>query len=256
MPLTSDPHTIRAILRGDPAWAVYMLADLAPPYWEHTEWHAAGGAVLLLYRGFDLPVLVAHGPEEDVRGLLGEICEERMYLSVRPEVLGLLEGAGYRIEESHEMLRMALDPGRFQPPEGCTERLGLSDLGALRTLYADGEAFGEAPPFFSEATLEHGVYHGIREGAELVAAAGTHVFTPEEDVAGIGNVYTRRDRRGRGLGGRVTAAVVSELVARGVGTIALNVAANNAAAVRVYERLGFQRYCGYFEGRAALGAAS
>jgi predicted GNAT family acetyltransferase len=199
--------------------------------------------------------MAAHGPEEDLRELLGEIREERMYLSVRPEVLKLLERAGYRIEEAHEMLRMALDPGRFRAPDGHTERLGLSDLEALRALYADGEPYGEAPPFFSEATLESGVYHGIREGTDLVAAAGTHVFTPAEDVAGIGNVYTRRDRRGRGLGGRVTAAVVSDLAARGTGTIALNVAPGNAPAVRVYERLGFRRYCLYFEGVACGNSA-
>ncbi len=251
MPRTADAGAIRAILLKDPAWAVYMLADLAPPYCEHTEWRAAGGAVLLLYRGFQIPVLVAHGPEEDLRGLLSEVREERMYLSVRPEVLGLLERAGYRIEEAHEMLRMALDPAAFRAPGGRSVRLGLADFEALRALYADGEPCGEAPPFFNEATLESGVYHGIREGVELVAAAGTHVFTPAEGVAGVGNVYTRRDRRGRGLAGRVTAAVVEELAARGLATIALNVAPGNAAAVRVYERLGFRRYCGYFEGVAA-----
>ena len=251
MPRTEDLDTIRRILRGDPSWAVYMLADLAPPYSAHAEWHAAGDGILLLYRGFQIPVLVALGPEEDLRRLLREIRDERMYLSVRPEALGLLEEAGYRIEEAHKMLRMALDPGRFLAADGSTARLGLSDYQALRALYADGEPHGEAPPFFSQATLEHGVYHGIREGAELVAAAGTHVFAPEEDVAGIDNVYTRRDRRGRGLGRRVTAGVVAELAARAIGAIALNVATGNAPAIRIYERLGFRRYCEYFEGVAA-----
>jgi len=33
-------------------------------------------------------------------------------------------------------------------------------------------------------------------------------------------------------------------------SIALNVRENNAAAIRVYERLGFQRYCGYVEAMA------
>jgi len=87
----------------------------------------------------------------------------------------------------------------------------------------------------------------VREGAGLVAVAGTHVFAPPEGVAGLRNIYTRRDRRGHGLGGRVTAAVVSELLRRNVSTIVLNVNEANAPAIRVYEKLGFRPYCPYFE---------
>lgn len=250
MPRTDDAHTIRRILRGDPPWSVYMLADLAPPYAAHAEWHAAGDGVLLLYRGFAIPVLVASGPEEDLAVLLREIRDRRMYLSVRRPALAALEAAGYRIEEAHAMLRMALDPARFPALDPCSTHLGPADFETLRALYADGEPYGEAPPFFSRQVLENGVYHGICEGGELAAAAGTHVFAPEEDVAGIGNVYTRRDRRGQGLGLRATAGVTAELAARGIGTIALNVAPGNAPAIRIYERLGFFRYCEYYEGVA------
>ena len=38
----------------------------------------------------------------------------------------------------------------------------------------------------------------------------------------------------------------------GLRTIALNVTQNNAAAIAVYERLGFTRYCEYREGHARL----
>ena len=69
--------------------------------------------------------------------------------------------------------------------------------------------------------------------------AGTHLVVPQEGIAAVGNIYTRRDRRGRGLAGRVTAAVVAELLRRGVPTVALNVAQTNATARRVYERVGF-----------------
>ena len=86
----------------------------------------------------------------------------------------------------------------------------------------------------------------------MVAAAGIHVAAPAEGVAGIGNVYTRRDRRGRGLAGRAIAGVVNELQRRGVRTIGLNVSQENAAAIRTYERLGFVRYCEFYEGIAVL----
>jgi predicted GNAT family acetyltransferase len=98
--------------------------------------------------------------------------------------------------------------------------------------------------------LAEGVYFGVREGSELVAAAGTHLVVPGEGVAAIGNVYTRRDRRGRGLAGRLTGTVAVELVGRGLRTVALNVNQNNATALGVYERLGFVRYCAFVEGLA------
>ena len=112
---------------------------------------------------------------------------------------------------------------------------------------------GESPAFFTPGMLRHGVYYGVREGGAIVAAAGTHVLAERESVAAIGNVYTRRDRRGRGLGAQVSGAVVTELLGLGIRTIVLNVAESNAAAMRVYERLGFERYCEYREGICRAG---
>lgn len=94
------------------------------------------------------------------------------------------------------------------------------------------------------------MFFGIWEGDELIAAAGTHLVVPSEEVAAIGNVYTRRDRRGRCLATQVTSAVASELMRMKLRTIALNVEQKNAAAIGVYERLGFVRYCSFCEGRA------
>jgi predicted GNAT family acetyltransferase len=44
-----------------------------------------------------------------------------------------------------------------------------------------------------------------------------------------------------------TGAVVEELLRRGIRTIALNVHVGNAAAMRVYGRLGFVPHCEYYE---------
>lgn len=86
-----------------------------------------------------------------------------------------------------------------------------------------------------------GVYFGVYEQDALVAAAGTHLVSRREGVAAIGNVYTRRDRRGRGLGRRVMSALLGDLT--GIDTIGLNVRVDNQAALRVYESLGFVRHC-------------
>jgi ribosomal protein S18 acetylase RimI-like enzyme len=96
-------------------------------------------------------------------------------------------------------------------------------------------------------------YHLAHEKAMqrmVLAIAGTHVVTRREGVGCLGNIYTRRDRRGRGLSTRVTRAVTAQLLNMKLQTVALNVQENNAPAIRVYQKLGFQRYCGYVEAAA------
>ena len=127
-----------------------------------------------------------------------------------------------------------------------------ADLPALQRLYQDGDADGEAPEFFAPEMLTEGVYFGVRAGDELVAAAGTHFVAQEESAAAIGNIYTRRDSRGRGLAGCVTTQVAAELLRRDIRTLALNVHQLNSAAIGVYERLGFTRHCEFVEGLAEL----
>jgi ribosomal protein S18 acetylase RimI-like enzyme len=129
-------------------------------------------------------------------------------------------------------------------------RLSSPHLRAVKQLYDDGASSGESPDFFFPSMLDAGVFYGLWEADGLVAVAGTHLVVPSEDVAAVGNVYTRRDRRGRGLAARVTSAVVDELLRLKIRTIVLNVNQSNEPAIRVYERLGFTRHCGYCEGLA------
>src|SRR5262249_10819818 len=160
---------------------------------------ASGDAVALLYTAFPDPVLLTVGPAPQLQPVFDEVdaalgaCRQ-LYLSVRPDVLPLLQQR-YRASWTRLMQRMLLDRRRFRPGEArevCP--LGPADLEAVRALYADGDATGEAPDFFAPTMLEQGVFCGIREGAALVAAAGTHIVARGEGVGAVGNVYTRRDR--------------------------------------------------------------
>jgi GNAT superfamily N-acetyltransferase len=260
MPRITDRAAIRSLLETDRLWAIYALGDLVPGFFEHCEWSGAPGgapALALLYRAFDTPVLFTLGEAAAVQRILAEIGPEpRLYLSIRPEILPLIK-ARYHVSHEQAMWRMVLDPAHFrpEPAEGCV-RLGPANREELEQLYADGEATGEVPGFFTPAMLEEGVFFGLREKEGLAAAAGTHLVAPTEGVAAIGNVYTRRDRRGRGFAGRTTSAVVRELLRMDLRTVALNVAQDNAAALRVYERLGFARYCAFYEGVAERGGPS
>jgi ribosomal protein S18 acetylase RimI-like enzyme len=254
MPRLTDRDEIRALLETDRRWSVYPLGDLAPCLFEYSEWYALTGgerALVLLFRRFETLVLFTVGGTAAVHALLEEIQDEpRMYLMVRPEILPLVK-ARYRIENETAMWRMILEPAdyRLMPEDGVT-RLGAEDFPALQRLYADGEPAGEVPGFFDASMLKTGVFFGIREGDELVAAAGTHLVVPAEGVGAIGNVYTRRDRRGRGMAARVTSAVAGELLRMELRTVALNVSQANSSAYRVYEKIGFRCYCSFYEGLA------
>jgi predicted GNAT family acetyltransferase len=118
-------------------------------------------------------------------------------------------------------------------------------------LYADAREHGEQPSFYKPSMLADGAFRGIWEGSDLVAVAGAHLFSPALGVCTIGNVYTRRDRRRRGLASRTTSAVVRHALAASVPTIVLNVSQANEAARRVYEQLGFHVHCAFVEGDAA-----
>jgi len=57
----------------------------------------------------------------------------------------------------------------------------------------------------------------------------------------IESVATRPDQRGKGFAGEIVAALMAWGASRGAGAVFLQVQADNHAAVRVYERLGFDR---------------
>ncbi len=244
---------MRAILEHDRPWAVYALGDLSPGFAEHCQWFAlqdTSPALLLLYQRFDVPVLFAIGSPSHLERLIREIDAPVISLHVRQDALAAI-GTRYRPAEVRAMWRMVVDPESFRPvPSGPTSRLTPGDIGAITHLYSDGDRRGEGPDFFDGSMVEQGIYRGVWEGEELVSVAGTHIVVPSEGVCAIGNVYTRHDRRRQGLGARVTSAAVSDALARAFPTVVLNVDQRNAAAIRVYERLGFRLYCDFAEGLA------
>jgi ribosomal protein S18 acetylase RimI-like enzyme len=248
MPNLSNKDEIRTILRRDPIWCVYALGDLTPRMFEKCRWFTPDLTMVL--HDYGTSILFAHGT-----GSIREALEHvRWPVHLQVQQDGLDEVARHAaITDVKNMWRMAVDLTRAtdstESSEAIeTQRLGLIDIDALKRLYADGESTGESPDFFYDSMVPNGIFFGVYEGPELVAAAGTHLFAPDEGVAAIGNVYTRRDRRGKGLGRAVTSAVLRRL--RHVPTIGLNVRQDNLAAIRVYESLGFVKHCGFLEGLA------
>lgn len=256
MTVTSEElkNRVRERLLSDPVWAVYALGDLAPGHFESCRWFlpaSAPASVALLYQGFATPILWVAGTAQDFFPFADELLEApALILQLQPALVEWV-AQSHRLTRAKPMLRMGLRPEQFraEPSHGLL-RLGREHLPALEELYLDGEAAGEGPEFFFASMLEEGVFFGAWEDGRLAAVAGTHIFSVEEHASAVGNVYTRRQARGRGLARRLTSAVVEELLRQGVTTIALSVAEENAAARAVYQRLGFETHCRFIEGLA------
>lgn len=258
MPRLTDKTAIRTILRRDPVWGVYALGDLGNRMFPKTQWFEPD--LTLVLHDYGTSILFAMGTAS-VREALDHV-RWPVHLQLQQDALD--EVARYAIiEKTCQMWRMGWngpadhlrhgfggqEAGHLMEP-GRAWRLGAADVPALLRLYADGEATGESPDFFYPSMVTDGVFFGVYEGDALVAAAGTHLFAPEEHAVAIGNIYTMRERRGRGLGGAVTRAVLD--VVKDSGTVGLNVRANNHAALHLYESLGFVRHCPFFEGLATV----
>jgi ribosomal protein S18 acetylase RimI-like enzyme len=237
--LTDKDH-IRSLLLRDARWCVYALGDLTPRMFAKCQWFAPDLALVL--HDYGTSILFAHGTGS-IREAL-EHCTFPVHLQVQQDAFDEVQRYA-SVTSVKRMLRLALDGAHAEPPAGGALRLTSRDLDALKRLYQDGEPTGESPDFFYDSMVADGVFFGVYEGSDLIAVSGTHLVSRDESAAAIGNVYVRRDRRGRRLSRLTTAAVLGEL--RGMATIGLNVRADNAAAITVYESLGFVTHCPFIE---------
>ena len=242
MPRLTRREQIRHLIGRDPRWGVYALGDLSPRMFPKCEWFTPDLTMVL--HDYGTCILFAHGTGS-IREALGSVSWP-VHLQVQADALDEIKRHAL-ISAEKTMVRMAWDGGDVRT-DPRARRLTTADVPALERLYADGASTGESPDFFYDSMVTDGVFFGVEESGGLVAAAGTHLVSREEGATAIGNVYTRRDRRGRGLSRIVTSSVLHEL--QDLPTIGLNVRADNAAAIRVYESLGFVKHCHFTEALA------
>ncbi|RAL24974.1 hypothetical protein DL240_01830 [Lujinxingia litoralis] len=245
---------LREFLVQDRLANAYLLGNLDPAYFQFCRWYGArdeSGQVahlMLVYRGLSLPVVFTSGRGEDLSEFLEACYEEvpeRFHFHVLETQMGGLTSA-FELGQAEAMIRMGLEREHFQPGErdARVERLGHRDTAQIMALY---EHYPDN--FFEPYQLETGLYFGIRdaEGA-LVSIAGVHVVSEAHDIAVIGNLVTHSERRGEGLATACTARLLEELFER-VSLVALNVQAENAPAIKMYENFGFKANNRFYEGR-------
>ncbi|MYU21953.1 GNAT family N-acetyltransferase [Streptomyces sp. SID8352] len=125
--------------------------------------------------------------------------------------------------------------GRPPVPDG-PEGPRVVELGAADVPEMLGLVALTAPGPFGPRTHRLGTYLGVRDGGRLVAMAGERLRPP--GWTEISAVCTAPGARGRGYAGLLVDTLAARITARGERPF-LHVAEANAAAIALYERLGF-----------------
>jgi ribosomal protein S18 acetylase RimI-like enzyme len=243
---TTDRELLRAFLERDRLYAAYAICDLEDREFAKTRWAVARAsgeliAVALEYSGMTPQPLFLMGRNDGIEAILRDVLRPRAaYVAALPEAVPAVE-ALYRADPGPPMVRMWVDRAGFRPYPSDVRRLLPSEIGDLNRLYQLGFA-----SWLPASAISEGVYYGIRAGGKLVAAAGTHVVSPNARLAVVGNVLTHVDHRGRGYATAVTGAVTAELL-RTCDQVVLNVRSDNPPALQAYRRLGFVEHVRFEE---------
>jgi RimJ/RimL family protein N-acetyltransferase len=250
-----DRDALAAFLRRRPSVHAYALGDLDDFFWPHTRWlgWSVDGRleqIALVYDEPDPPVLLALADEPHL-GMAELLLAARerlpstVYAHLSPSLLTPIAPVLVPTTEptAHQKLGL-VRPDALAPYD--TEDVALltpRDLDELERFYASAYP----GTWFQPRMLETGRYVGIRRAGELVCVAGVHVWSPTWRVAALGNVATLPEARGTGFATAACARLCRLLLDDGIDTISLNVRADNAAAIRAYEKLGFAHAADYVE---------
>ncbi len=238
----ADPDEIRVLLEPEKAYAAYAIAQLEPRLFSQCDWYTstgpAGRAVVLHSRSGLGRALFADGDGQALDAILSLHPGPRFsFGSLRLEHRHTVEKYFF-FTRRQTMLRMAVTSDMFSPVEGAAVRLRGRDVPAVNRLYSS-EGGGAS---YTAAHIEEGVYYGVLIDGKLASIAGTHVVSPSEGVAVVGNVFTHARYRGQGLAAIATSATTHELLER-CPLVALTVEQDNDPAIRVYRTLGYETHC-------------
>jgi len=240
-----DKEKIEQFLIKDLFLHIYSIGDLDDFFWPYTNWYGLASrgnlkAIALLYVGMEVPTLLALSDDLEVmKELLIEIqhlLPVRLYAHLSP---GLEQtfAATHNLTPYGEHYKMALSNLSKVSTINCAgvSRLGTIDIDAIHTLYEESYPGN----WFDPRMLETHQYFGIWKEDHLASIAGIHVYSPTYKVSALGNITTHPSYRKKGYGKLATARLCQSLIRREI-SIGLNVKANNNAAIKCYEALGFK----------------
>lgn len=212
-----------------------MLHVLDRPIWaalttRQTEFAVGDAAQALRFAADVEPFVAAHDNNPDSIHALAKLIQpdEQVYmLQAGKHVLPY----GVHVEKAATVVQMVAatlnDPGLKAPIEPLNDS-DAPEMLALATLTAPGP--------FKTRTHKLGGFWGIKQNGKLVAMAGERMKAP--GYTELSGVCTHPDARGQGYAKALSAHVMKQILSHG-DQVFLHAYETNAAAIKLYEGLGF-----------------
>lgn len=246
-----NKQEILEYLMNSPSIQVYSIGDLDDFFWPKTIWFALKEkgsikSIVLLYTGMATPTLLAiyDNDYESTNKLLQSIISylpSKFYAHLSPKLVDVFDEKNI-LESYGPHYKMALKSSPAEIKDSSIKRLEKKDLKSIEEFYQN--AYPDN--WFDKRMLETGKYFGYFDDATLVGIAGIHVFSKEYRVAALGNIATHPDYRGRRIAFKLTSLLCNDLL-KDVEHIGLNVKTDNIAAIRCYQKIGFEVIGSYDE---------
>ncbi len=249
----TDRAAIHGFLRRNIPLHIYQIGDLDDCFWPHTEWwrwaeEGSTEALALIYQaqfGATLIVLDSDNHSSNLALLraLQPALPRRFFAHLSPGLkVALAEFCELDDHGLHLKMHATLSGASLSEQSSGVEPLTIEQTQDVEKFYRAAYPGN----WFDPRMLATGMYFGARDNGRLIAAGGVHVYSPQYQVAAIGNVATLPEYRGRGLATAVTQAILHALAPR-ITSVGLNVKADNVAAIACYRKLGFVEVAHYRE---------
>lgn len=163
-----------------------------------------------------------------------EIKEQKSF-SVQASLRKAFKGLSSFKETEFLLMRLTKESRKKTNAENavCLEKKHLKEL--IQRFAGFDYSLGQS--------LERGQVYGITRKNKIISCAGVMFSIPE--AAHIGYVWTDEARRGKGLAYAATSTLVDSLLEK-FESITLYVAAANAPALHLYQKLGFVKYATHY----------